>query len=135
MCRKCVVLHISDICFVQIYTFSTHRANISAIFVDSDSCLLLKQRCCLLTSLCKMWQFYYAICGIFIIPFVPVLLYQISPIYYTICSFYGYKEPHPTLFKDAEYGLDNPPDNHECELYETYQYVTAKHHYQESAQK
>lgn len=38
-------------------------------------------------------------------------------------------------FKDAEYGLDNPPDNHKGELYETYQYVTAKHHYQESAQK
>lgn len=38
-------------------------------------------------------------------------------------------------FKNTEYGLDNPPDNHKGELYETYQYVTAKHHYQESAQK
>lgn len=45
------------------------------------------------------------------------------------------KYSHPTLFKYAEYGLDNPPDNHKGELDETYQYVTAKHHYQESAQK
>ena len=36
MCEKCVVLHIFDTCFVQIYTFSTHRANISAIFVVSE---------------------------------------------------------------------------------------------------
>ena len=42
---------------------------------------------------------------------------------------------HPILFKDTEYSLDNPTDNHECELYDTYQYVTAKHYYQESAQK
>lgn len=28
-----MVLHISGICFVQIYTFSIYRANISAIFV------------------------------------------------------------------------------------------------------
>ena len=75
----------------------------------------------------------YTTCGIFIIPFVPILLYQISQICYTICSFYGYKEPHPTLFKDTEYGLDNPPDNHKYELYETYQYVAAKHNYQDSA--
>ena len=39
------------------------------------------------------------------------------------------------LFKDTEYGLDNPAKNHKGELYETYQYVAAKHYYQESAQK
>ena len=32
---------------------------------------------------------------------------------------------HPILFKDTEYGLDNPAKNHKGELYETYQYVTA----------
>ena len=79
MCRKCVVLHISDICFVQIYTFSAHRANILVIHL----------------------------------------------------SFFECKES----FKYTENGLDNPPDNHKGELYETYQYVTAKHHYQESAHK
>ena len=42
---------------------------------------------------------------------------------------------HPILFKDTEYSFKNPPHNHECELYDTYQYVTAKHYYQESAQK
>ena len=39
------------------------------------------------------------------------------------------------LFKHTEYGLNNPADNHKSKLYETYQYVTAKHNYQESAQK
>lgn len=38
-------------------------------------------------------------------------------------------------FKDAEYSLDNPADNHKHELYETYQYVAAKNNYQDSAQK
>lgn len=65
--------------------------------------------------LCNLWIFHYTKCVRFVMQLV--------------------KYSHPTLFKDAEYGLDNPPDNHECELYETYQYVTAKHHYQESAQK
>ena len=41
----------------------------------------------------------------------------------------------PILLKDTEYGLDNPANNHKAELYDTYQYVTAKHNYQESAQK
>ena len=40
---------------------------------------------------------------------------------------------HPILFKDTEYGLDNPANNHKRELYETYQYVAAKHNYQNSA--
>lgn len=43
-----------------------------------------------------------------------------------------YAEPKPILFKDTEYGLDNPTDNHECELYDTYQYVAAKHNYQDT---
>ena len=42
-------------------------------------------------------------------------------------------EVHPILFKDTEYGLNNPANNHKRELYETYQYVTAKHYYQDSA--
>ncbi len=62
-----------------------------------------------------MWCFYYTKYGYFVIPLVEYLSLA--------------------LFKYAEYGLDNPPNNHECELYETYQYVTAKHYYQESAQK
>ncbi len=44
-------------------------------------------------------------------------------------------EVQPILFKDTEYGLDNPTDNHECELYDTYQYVATKHNYQDSAYK
>ena len=44
-------------------------------------------------------------------------------------------EVQPILFKDTEYSLDNPTDNHKRELYDTYQYVTAKHYYLESAQK
>ena len=71
----------------------------------------------------------YTKCTIFIIPFVPILLYQIAEFHYTICSFYGYKES----FKDTEYGLDNPANNHKRELYETYQYVATKHNYQDSA--
>lgn len=39
------------------------------------------------------------------------------------------------LFKHTEYGLDNPAKNHKGELYETYQYVAAKHNYQDSAYK
>ena len=39
------------------------------------------------------------------------------------------------LFKDTEYGLDNPANNYKRELYETYQYVATKHNYQDSAQK
>ena len=50
-------------------------------------------------------------------------------------KFASIAEVQPILFKDTEYSLDNPTDNHECELYDTYQYVTAKHYYQESAQK
>lgn len=42
-------------------------------------------------------------------------------------------EVQPILFKDTEYGLDNPTDNHECELYDTYQYVATKHNYHDSA--
>ena len=42
-------------------------------------------------------------------------------------------EVQPILFKDTEYGLDNPANNHKDELYETYQYVAAKHNYQYSA--
>ncbi len=38
-------------------------------------------------------------------------------------------------FKNTEYSLDNPADNHKHDLYETYQYVAAKNNYQESAQK
>ena len=44
-------------------------------------------------------------------------------------------EVQPILFKDTEYGLDNPTDNHECELYDTYQYVATKHNNQDSAYK
>lgn len=39
------------------------------------------------------------------------------------------------LFKHTEYGLDNPANNHKDELYDTYQYVAAKHNYQDSAYK
>ena len=39
------------------------------------------------------------------------------------------------LFKHTEYDLDNPANNHKNELYETYQYVAAKHNYQDSAYK
>ena len=39
---------------------------------------------------------------------------------------------HPILFKDTEYGLDNPANNHKDELYDTYQYVAAKHNYQDT---
>ena len=42
-------------------------------------------------------------------------------------------EVQPILFKDTEYSLDNPTDNHKRKLYETYQYVAAKHNYQDSA--
>lgn len=42
-------------------------------------------------------------------------------------------EVQPILFKDTEYSLDNPTDNHECELYDTYQYVATKHNNQDSA--
>ena len=42
-------------------------------------------------------------------------------------------EPQPILFKKTEYSLDNPTDNHKRELYDTYQYVAAKHNYQNSA--
>ena len=42
-------------------------------------------------------------------------------------------EVQPILFKVTEYGLDNPANNHKRELYETYQYVAAKHNYQDSA--
>ena len=41
-------------------------------------------------------------------------------------------EVQPILFKDTEYSLDNPTDNHKRELYDTYQYVTAKHNYQDT---
>ena len=43
-----------------------------------------------------------------------------------------YAEPQPILFKDTEYGLDNPANNHKDELYDTYQYVAAKHNYQDT---
>ena len=39
----------------------------------------------------------------------------------------------PILFKDTEYSLDNPTDNHKRKLYETYQYVATKHNNQDSA--
>lgn len=39
------------------------------------------------------------------------------------------------LFKYTEDGLDNPTNNHESELYETYQNETTKYNYQDSAQK
>ena len=42
-------------------------------------------------------------------------------------------EVQPILFKDTEYSLDNPANNHKRELYETYQYVATKHNYQDSA--
>lgn len=38
-------------------------------------------------------------------------------------------------FKNTEYGLDNPTNNHKSELYETYQYVTAKNNYQNTKKK
>ena len=44
-----------------------------------------------------------------------------------------YAEPKPILFKDTEYSLDNPTDNHKRKLYETYQYVATKHNNQDSA--
>ncbi len=42
-------------------------------------------------------------------------------------------EVQPILFKDTEYSLDNPTDNHKRKLYETYQYVATKHNNQDSA--
>ena len=42
-------------------------------------------------------------------------------------------EVQPILFKDTEYGLDNPANNHKDELYETYQYIATKHNNQDSA--
>ena len=42
-------------------------------------------------------------------------------------------EVQPILFKDTEYGLDNPANNHKRKLYETYQYIATKHNNQDSA--
>ena len=46
---------------------------------------------------------------------------------------HSFIEVFSELFKDTEYGLDNPANNHKRELYETYQYVATKHNYQDSA--
>ncbi len=75
-----------------------------------------------------MWIFHYAIGRIFYSKTVQTES-RISSL--LECS----AEVQPVLFKYTEYGFKNPPHNHECELHETYQDVTAKHNYQESEQK
>ena len=56
------------------------------------------------------------------------LLYNLRKFCYTKCRYFimPFVDSLPSIsFKDTEYGLDNPADNHKHELYETYQYVTA----------
>ncbi len=87
--------------------------------------------------LCNLWLFHYTKCGYFIMQFIE---YSIQRQCKLRAEYQVYLNVLPRCSLSYSNMLNmasriHPPHNHECELHETYQDVTAKHNYQESEQK